>query len=276
MRPRPPSAPPRSPAGLSRARLAELRGLRDKRRRQAAGRFLVEGYHIVEEALLAGAPVQEVLVGAGWAQSPGGERLLARARAARVTVTEVPRRLLDDLADAESPQGVLAVVEWRPPDADGLPLPRGSLTAVLDGVQDPGNAGAILRAADAFRCSAMVFGRGSVEPLNPKVLRGGQGSHFHLPVVAGPGADEFAASARKRGARVVAAVTDGGRPLWDFRRGPEPLVVVFGNEARGVSEGVLAAAQDRLTIPLRGRAESLGVAAAAAIVLAWLSREATP
>ena len=259
-----------SAPAITKARLAELKALRDRRRRTAAGRFLVEGFHVVEEAILAGAPVEEVLLGEGALRTPVGERLREAARAAGAKVIEVPRRVLEVLSDTETPQGVVAVV--RSPGAEApLPLDRDGICVLLDGVQDPGNAGALVRAADAFGCASVVFARGTVEALNPKVLRAGQGSHFHLPVVGGPEAAEVCAAARRAGHRVAGAVAAGGSSLYGARAPARRLTVVFGNETRGLSEEALAACDDRLTIPLRGRAESLGVAAAAAVVLAWFA-----
>jgi TrmH family RNA methyltransferase len=263
------------PPALTKARLAELKGLRDKRRRQAAGRFLVEGFHVVEEALEAAAPVEEILLGEGASRSPAGQRVAETARAARIRVTEVPRRVIEALADAESPQPILAVVRLPAPDAP-LPVDRDGVLVILDGVQDPGNAGAILRAADAFGCAAAIFARGTVEPLNAKVLRAGQGAHFHLPVVPGPAAAEAVRAARAAGHRAIAAVTRGGEPLWGIASPARRVAVVLGNEARGPAEETLAACDGRVTIPLRGRAESLGVAAAAAVVLGWLARPGSP
>ena len=265
----PTMAPP--PPVPSRARLASLRALRDKRKRAEEGRYLVEGFHVVEEALLAGAPVEEVLLGEGAGKSPAGERIVAAARAAGARVTEVHRRVLEQLADVEAPQGVMAVV--RAPDAAApLPFGRDGIHVLLDGIQDPGNAGAILRAADAFGCASAVFCRGTVEALNPKVLRAAQGSHFHLPVAAGPGAAAAAAAARAAGNRVLAAVASGGVSLYETKIQGRRTALVFGNEARGSGPETLAACDGRVTVPLAGRAESLGVAAAAAVVLAWFAR----
>ncbi len=265
---RPPTRP-RPGAPVGKARLAELRGLRDKRHRQAAGLFLVEGFHVVGEALASRAPLVEILLSEGAARSPAGERVVAAAAAAGVPLVQVPRRDLDRIADAETPQGVLAVVRGAPPGE--LPLARDGVAVLLDGVQDPGNAGAIVRAADAFGCASVIFGAGTVEPTNPKVLRAGQGSHFHLPVVPAPAAAEVAALARAAGHRIAVTVPAGGTPLYEARVPGPRVTVVFGNEARGVAPEVIAAADLRLTVPLRGRAESLGVAAAAAVVLSWLA-----
>jgi len=271
---RPPPAPssPRPRSGtLTRVRMADLKALGDKRKRLALGKYLVEGFHIVEEALLTGAPVEEVFLGEGAALSHVGRRIVERAGKAGIPVTEVPRRVVDALADAETPQGVLAVVRMTDREA-GLPFDRDGVAVVLDGIQDPGNAGAIVRAADAFGCASVVFGRGTVEPVNPKVLRAAQGSHFHLPVTAGPHASEAAVEAKRLGHRVYAAVSSGGRSLYELRDGGPRITVVLGNETRGVAAEVLEHCDGRLTIPLRGRAESLGVAAAAAVVLAWFAR----
>jgi TrmH family RNA methyltransferase len=256
---------------FTQARLKELKALRDKRRRLEAGLYLAEGFHIVEEALLSGAPVAEVLVGEGAAKSPAGGRIVETARASKVKVTEVPRQVLEKLSDVETPQGVMAVIRMADPKA-ALPFGKDGVHVILDGIQDPGNAGAILRAADAFGCASVVFGRGTVEALNPKVLRGAQGSHFHLPVAAGPDAAAAVAAARAAGCRVLAAVASGGVSLYDTKAPGPRTAVVFGNEARGSGEETLRACDERVTIPLSGRAESLGVAAAAAVVLAWLAR----
>jgi TrmH family RNA methyltransferase len=235
----------------------------------------VEGFHIVEEAFLSGAPVEEVLLGQGAGKTHVGGRIAAAARAAKVPVTEVTRRVLEVLSDAETPQGVLAVL--RSPPSDGpLPLEAEGVAVLLDGIQDPGNAGAIVRAADAFGCSSVIFGKGTVEPLNPKVLRAAQGSHFHLPVVAGGDAAAVAAEAGGGGHRVLAAVSSGGVSLYDTVIREPRVTVVLGNEARGVSPAALSACHGRVTIPLRGRAESLGVAAAAAVVLAWFAGNGAP
>jgi len=265
----------RPPAAPTKARIAEWKALRDKRRRQAAGRFLVEGFHAVEEALLAGAPVEELLLGEGAARSPAGQRLVGHAREAEVRVVEVPRRVLEALADAESPQPAMAVVRAPDPRAP-LPVDRDGVLVVLDGIQDPGNAGAVLRTADAFGCAGVVFAKGTVEPLNPKVLRAAQGSHFHLAVAAGPDAAAAAGAARAAGHRVLAAVSRGGEPLWELGPRPRRTTIVLGNEARGPAPATLDACDARVTIPLRGRAESLGVAAAAAVILSWLSRPGSP
>jgi TrmH family RNA methyltransferase len=263
-------AMPPGPPALTKARFSELRALLDRRRRQEAGRFLVEGYHGVEEALLAGAPVEEVVIGEGAGKSPAGGRIEGLARAAGTRVASAPRRLVDRLCDAESPQGVVAVLRSPDPGAP-LPFDRDGIHVVLDGIQDPGNAGAILRAADAFGCASAVFCRGTVDPLNPKVLRAAQGSHFHLAVAQGAAGPAVAAAARAAGHRVLAAVSSGGVSLYDTLRPGPRVCVVLGNETRGPAPETLGACDARLTIPLRGRAESLGVAAAAAVVLAWFA-----
>ena len=261
----------RPPAAPTKARVAEWMALRDKRRRQAAGRFLIEGFHAVEEAFLAGAPVEELLLGEGAAKSFVGQRLVEHARAAKVPVVELPRRVLESLADAETPQPAMAVL--RAPDpAAPLPVGKDGVLVILDGIQDPGNAGAVLRTADAFGCAGVVFAKGTVEPLNAKVLRAAQGSHFHLPVAAGPDAAEAARAARAAGHRVLAAVSHGGSSLYALPKAGRRTTVVLGNEARGPAPETLEACDARVTIPLRGRAESLGVAAAAAVILSWLAR----
>lgn len=169
-----------------------------------------------------------------------------------------------DLADAVTPQGIVARCRSviRGLDAIG----SGSLVAVGVDVRDPGNAGSLIRAADAAGSGAVVFTGDSVDPLNPKSVRATAGSLFHLPVVVDRDTDAVTARLRETGYQVIAAVGSGEATLFEVDLA-KPTAWLFGNEAHGLAAATTAAADRRVAIPIYGRAESLNLAAAAAVCL---------
>jgi len=231
--------------------------LRDVRR--AAGRgaltdrgfALAEGPHLLEEAVRSGVEIGAVIIAEGRVVNPP-------------QVGNLPHMIVSDkvfagLSSTETPQGVLALVRPRVWTLDQV-MANNSLLVVLDRVQDPGNAGAILRAAEAFGASGAVFLKGSVSPHNSKFMRGSAGSVFRVPLAAGVDVDEFLAH------RVVLYAADprASRTIADADL-KSPCALVLGAEGRGISAAVAAAATG-LRIPTAG-VESLNAAVAAGVLL---------
>jgi len=204
---------------------------------------------LLGEALAAGFVVEAVFV------APGVEVVVPAA----VPVHRLADGVVGRVTDVEAPQGVLAVVEM----ADRTVPDQADFVVVGAGVADPGNAGTIVRSAEAAGADAVVFTAGSVDPYNPKCVRASAGALFHIPVVTGI---EPAAL----GLRLVAASSRGGR---DYRDADltGPLALVVGNEAHGLPEGLEA--DEVVTIPHRGRAESLNVAMAATVLCFEVARQ---
>lgn len=251
----------RNPAVAAARKLARAHGGRARGR---AGSFLVEGARGVESALAAGCWPARLFATAEAAARH--EDLLRAARNAGAAVTVVTSSLLADLAQTVTPQGMVAVVPSVVRPLDDLPSsPR--LVCVLVEVRDPGNAGTVLRAADAFGADALVTTAGSVDLESPKAVRASAGSLFHLPVVAGAGWAELVRALRERdlwlvGADPHAAATVDEAPL------QRPCALVLGNEAHGLSSASVRADLDlTVRLPHYGRAESLNLAAAAAVLL---------
>ena len=241
-----------------------VRNLQQRKGRKRRGLAVAEGLRLVEEALEAGVGFQGALVSRSLAASPRGLALLSDLAAHAVPVEEVEDSTLVELADSDTPQGVVAVID--PPRAElaAIVLSRGFPALVVDGVQDPGNVGALLRTAFALGAPGAILLKGTADPANPKVLRAGMGASFRLPV-AWVDESEFANWVRAE--RVTVWVTDAaGTPL-DRLSPVERLAVVVGNEAVGVRPSVAALAHHRVAIPLARGAESLNVAVAAGIVL---------
>ena len=264
------------------ARVARVAGLARRHARDKYERFLVEGPRGVGEAVRhAAAHIHDLYLTPEAADRHAD--ILARARAAGLyTHTVTPRVMAAMSADA---QGVLAVVATTALAAgpqsqeDGAGagatgeesaerLAGARLVAVLAEAQDPGNAGTIIRTADAAGADAVVLVRGSVDATNPKVVRSTAGSLFHLPVLTGAGLGEVLEALDGAGLAVLAA--DGSGPVGLFDADEllaRPCAWLFGNEARGLAPEALERAEAVVSVPVLGAAESLNVAAAAAVCL---------
>ena len=270
------------------ARVARVAGLARRHTRDKYDRFLVEGPRCVGEAVRhAAAHVHDLYLTPEAADRHAD--ILARARAADLyTHTVTPRVMSSMSADA---QGVLAVVattalaagpqeggagagagERSGAEAAGADLAErlagARLIAVLAEAQDPGNAGTIIRTADAAGADAVVLVRGSVDATNPKVVRSTAGSLFHLPVLTGAGLEEVLKALDDAGLAVLAA--DGSGPVGLFDADElltRPCAWLFGNEARGLAPEALERAEAVVSVPVLGAAQSLNVAAAAAVCL---------
>ena len=181
----------------------------------------------------------------------------------------VSGEVMAELAQTVTPQGLLGVCRFVDVPLAELAAARPRLVAVLANVRDPGNAGTVLRTADAAGADGVIFTAASVDPYNSKCVRSSAGSLFHLPVVTGAEPAAAAAALRAAGLRVLAA--DGAADhVLDAVAGPGldgPTAWLFGNEAWGLPAGLLALADEAVAVPIYGRAESLNLAAAAAICL---------
>ena len=240
--------------------------------RVRTGRFAVEGPQGVREAVRhAPERVRDVYVTADAAARYATD-VLDPARAAGLWVHEVTPEVLAAMAGTEAPQGILAVVDVdgsadSPEQAlDALLATGPRLLVLLAHVRDPGNAGTVIRAADAAGADAVLVSEASVDVLAPKVVRATAGSLFHLPVLTGLGVADSLAALRRHGIRSYAA--DGsGRTLLPDAALDVPHCWVTGNEAWGMPAEVRQACDDVVRVPIHGRAESLNLAMAATVCL---------
>lgn len=236
-------------------KLKDIRGLR----RCKGDRALLEGPHLVAEALASGVPLETVLVTPDFLADEGQRELLA---CLPEPPAEVDPALFAELGDADSPQGILAVGRLPERGVEAIPADA-SLVVYVDGLQDPGNLGAVARVAEAAGADALALAPGSAHGNHPRALRGSAGSLLRLPVASR--VDPEAVAARLPGLPWAALATRGGTPLWEAPL-PHRLVLVLGAET-GLSAAVAERASIALTIPLAPPVESLNAAVAAGIVL---------
>lgn len=238
-----------------------LKAIRRLRRRQGE-HALLEGPHLVTAALEAGLELETVLVTASFAESAAGRALLPRLpRAPR----QVAERLLDELADADAPRGLLALTRLPRLGVETVPVRSSGLYVYLDGVQDPGNIGAVARVAEAFAAAALLLAPGCAHPNHPRALRASAGSLLRLAVAIDVGVESLDRIFAPRRPTWAALAAHGGR-------GPDPaverpIVLALGAEGPGLSTAVLARADHLWTLQLSAPVESLNVAVTAGIVL---------
>lgn len=250
----------------SNARLAAARRLTSPRGRREAGRFLAEGAQSVREALLRTGTVVEIFATAEAAQRHAD--LLDHAVPGSVAL--ISDRAAASLSETVHPQGLIAVCTALDVTLAQALAGTPRLVAMLVEANDPGNAGTILRTADAAGAGAVLFTGDSVDPYNGKAVRASAGSLFHLDVVTG--LDPAAAIAECRAAGLLTLATTGTATvdldeLIDQGRLDGPTAWIFGNEARGLPGELMQAAELAVRVPVHGRAESLNLAAAAAVCL---------
>ncbi len=221
--------------------------------------ILLDGEHLLQEALDAGVPIALVLTDGRAAA------MAARARKSGAAAYEGTASVLEAASPVRTPSGVVALAEWRTTSVAKAMTAPDACCLGLVGVQDPGNAGSAIRAADALGATGVLALEKTADPRGWKTLRGSMGSVFHLPVGRGT-VSEAMAEARHAGMSVIAAVADGGVPLPELDlRGPALLLV--GSEGAGLPADVQQKADERVTIPMRTRVESLNVAVTAALLL---------
>lgn len=251
---------------ISSRRNETLKGIRRLRRRQG-DHALLEGPHLLREAIACGLSFESVLFSASYAA--GVEAAALAAQLARPPLA-VADDLLAELCDADAPRGVLAVARLARTGVERLALPEGGVALFLDGVQDPGNLGALARVGEAFGVGALLLAAGGCHPNHPRALRASAGSLLRLPVALRATPD--AVDQRWSGQPLwVGLDAHGGQPMPTaaVRR---PLVLVVGAERGELSPQVAARLDARWTIPLAPPVESLNVAVAAGVALFAVTR----
>ncbi|MCM3363893.1 TrmH family RNA methyltransferase [Niallia sp. MER TA 168] len=224
-----------------------------KKERDKTGTFLVEGFHLVEEAFKADAIIDLII----------SEDIDVPAWNYRdIPITIVTKEIIKELSDTETPQGILALCKQQ---SHQEILSTAQTFIAIDQVQDPGNMGTIIRTADAAGIDAVIIGEGTVDIYNPKVVRSGQGSHFHLPIIK-TNLPAFIEELKERKVPVYGTALENGRDYRETVKTDEFCLIV-GNEGNGVSKEVLSKTDTNLYIPIYGKSESLNVAVAAGILM---------
>lgn len=249
--------------------MKELRALQTRKGREGNGRFLAEGIRVVEDLLASPLTVQWIATSSTLEDTERGRALVDFIDRLGIRRARMEDRELQSAAGTENSQGVIAVAEIPRLSMEAMQLSNPPhVVLVLDAVQDPGNFGTMLRSAEALGAVGVVALPGTVDPWNPKSVRAAAGSSFRVPVVQLEPVEAIS-ELRRLGFTVLGAEV-GGRNVAELRG--DRVAIVLGNEGAGLSPEVRESVDALAAVPLRGPAESLNVAAAAAILLYELTR----
>lgn len=240
---------------LNNATIKQWRKLLTKKERDRTGMFLVEGFHLVEEALKERDRVVELVVSEN-VQIPRNWNV------DKLSMTIVSNEVMKLLVDTKTPQGVVAICQQK---NQQIVLERGKTFILIDAVQDPGNVGTIIRTADAAGVDGVIVGEGSADIFQPKVVRSAQGSHFHLPVIKGKIAEWMERLAEQK-IPVYGTALENGIPYTNIVK-LDSFALIVGNEGSGVSRELLEKTTANLYIPIYGKSESLNVAVATGVLI---------
>lgn len=265
-----------TPLSASNPRIASLRRLSGRRKaRLEAGRFVIEGPVPIAELLAAGADLDELYVDLDqWAQVDDRSPLRSVVRdadASGVPVWGLTSSVFASVSDTATPQGVLALAIRSVAPVRSVADLDGPVLVLVD-ISDPGNAGTLVRAAEAAGCAGVVFAGSSTDPFGPKAVRAAAGSIVRLPVSEDTEVSTVLYELRSAGRTLVATVVDGGAA-------PEatdlsvPVAILIGSEAHGLSSEVIAACSATITIPMQSVVESINAAVAGAVVLFEVARQ---
>jgi len=228
--------------------------LHKRKDRMKTKTFLIEGFHLLEEALKSSWVIREVIVQRG-VKLPEWSKQLPLA--------EVSEHVFSRISQTETPQGIAAVAEMKETQST-----EGSFLLLIDAVQDPGNLGTIIRTADALGVSGVILGLDTVDVYNEKVIRATQGSLFHIPIRQNDLNEEI--NRLQHNDYKVWATALKGAEQFDNAAVPEKTALLIGNEGAGVKKELLEAADKIINIPIYGKAESLNVSVAAGIIMYYI------
>ena len=243
---------------LKNPKVTTWKSLKDRKGRKETDCFLVEGRKMVEEAVASAFPVEAILVDA--------DRLGEFTLPAGLPAYSMPGHVLAAVCDTKTPQGIAAVVRMAEVELHGMRL------VAMDGVQDPGNVGTIIRTADAAGFDGVILSTQCADVFSPKVLRATMGSVFRMGIRVTDDLPGLLTQMVQEGASVLSSQLDGD-PF--YQRSPlnKRFVLVIGSEGNGVTDEVKAIATHKVKLPMRGGAESLNAAVAAGIMMYELTRD---
>ena len=237
----------------------------------SSGAALLDGAHLLQEALQSHVPVDVVAI-SDRGTTPDAEALAEEARRTGARVLRVADQVLAAMSPVRQPSGIVSIARCPPATLaqalDGQP----ALVPILTGVQDAGNVGAIVRTAEACGATGIITTDGTADPFGWKALRGAMGSTFRMPIAVHQPLNAILGELRSRGIAVIATIPRGGAPL-DAADLRSPTALILGGEGAGLPPDLAASADTLLTIPMRAPVESLNVSIAAALILFEASRQ---
>ncbi|WP_026477053.1 23S rRNA (guanosine(2251)-2'-O)-methyltransferase RlmB [Alkaliphilus transvaalensis] len=240
-------------------------GLKIKKNRIKHKQFVVEGLRFIQEALHHAVSIEYILYSDGLRKIKGGEELFEEIEGQYKMYT-LSDKLMVKLSDTENPQGIMAVINMPEVSIDQLSSNKNQFLVILDGIQDPGNMGTIIRTAEGAGADAVLLTKGSVDPFNSKTLRATMGAIFHFPVISVENNEELIDYLKKQQIRLIATHLETKNTYNDISYKGN-IALLIGNEANGIKDEFLSHADEVIKIPIVGKIESLNASVAAGILI---------
>ena len=250
---------------ITKERLKEIKRLHESRERAEKGLFLIEGVRLIEEAVKKRVSIERTLYTSELEETIRGSHLIATIGKKNIPAYQVPEKVMESLSETENPQGILAVARQLKWTIEDVVKGKGPVIIACS-LQDPGNLGTIIRAADAGGCGGVITTQNTVDIYNSKVIRATMGSIFRLPVLKVDDLIEAVSTLKKEGYRIIATAAHSKTSFLDvdYRK---PTAFLIGQETSGLSKEILESADIKVFIPMKEGVESLNAAVSAAILI---------
>lgn len=242
--------------------IKNIKKLKDKKYRDINNEFIIEGIKLIHEAIKENAKIKSIVVCEDCLKTQTIEQNLLY-EIAKYNCIYVTEKVFETLTDVINPQGVLAIVVKQSTE-DNIMFDQ-DIIVVLDGIQDPGNLGAILRTLDSANLKQVIISKNSADAFNPKVVRATMGAIFRINIIESDNLIQTLKNIKKHKFKIVATTLETNNTIYDIDY--DKKVIVIGNEANGVSEDIINLSDEQIKIPMLGRTESLNASIATAIVL---------
>lgn len=245
--------------------IKEIKSLYRKKDRMKNKSFIIEGIKIVEEVIDNNYSIKNIIYTDQLFKTKDGEDFYQKIKSLE-NIVYVPDNIFKEISDTENPQGILGIAMYEYNSVEEISKIETPFLLFLDGIQDPGNMGTIIRTADAFNVDGVIITEGCVDPYNPKVVRATMGSIFRVPLYYTSKAMEDLMELKKENIKIYSTSLDGSIPIYDadFKEG---FILSIGNESKGVSEETFSLSDKLIKIPMPGMAESLNAGVAASIIM---------
>ncbi|MCX8009525.1 MAG: RNA methyltransferase [Ignavibacteria bacterium] len=252
---------------LTRSKFKLLQSLRQKKFRNQYNLFLIEGEKIVSECLNSDWVIQEIFLTEDYSNK--NQKLVNLTKSKLIDISFISSKDLERISSDVSPQGILALVENREFDIAYTLNNPNKRFVLLDGISDPGNLGTIIRSADWFGMNGIFLSDKSVEAFNPKVIKASMGSIFHLPIFENCNLTKLIVELKNKNCKIFSADIKG-ESVKSIKE-KNNYALIFGNESLGLSDELKSLSDSVVTIPSKGKSESLNVAIAASIIFYEMS-----
>lgn len=246
--------------------IKEIKLLTQKKHRDGFGKFIIEGFKLIHDAIEFGAEIETILIDDKIKETHEVKKIIRFATQTKIILGFVTEKIIKELSDTVQPQGIIGIVKSKKSEIDEDSIENKTLFIMLENIQDPGNLGTIIRSCEAAKIDGLILLKGCVDLYNPKVIRGTMGAIFNLPIYFTDNSEGILHKLKKSGFKLFGTTIDAKKNYFDLDL-TKKTVIIFGNESKGLSEEMIDRVDNLIKIPMLGKINSLNVSQSVGIVL---------